>query len=76
MWWNGDWGWAMWAVMTVAMIGFWSLVIWLLATVLRGGGAVARPSRDPDDILSERFARGEMDEEEFRRRREVLHTRH
>ncbi|GAA2759091.1 SHOCT domain-containing protein [Actinopolymorpha rutila] len=32
----------------------------------------ARPT--PDDVLAERFARGEIDEDEYRRRLDVLHA--
>ena len=33
---------------------------------------IPRPARDPLDILKERFARGEIDKEEFEERRRVL----
>lgn len=76
MWWNGDWNWAAWTVMTVSMLGFWVLVIWGVTALVRGtGGTGAGRARDAEDILIERFARGEIDEDELRDRRDVLRGR-
>lgn len=80
MWdWHG--GWAGWTLMMVAMAGFWALLVAGVVLAVRGLG---RPDRDPGDdrdggsralsILEDRFARGEIDEEEFRARRAVLAT--
>lgn len=75
MWWHGEWnGWA-WMAMSISMILFWGLVIWAVISVVRStsagsGGASAPP--DAEQILKERFARGEIDAEEYERRREVL----
>lgn len=46
------------------------LAIWLLGPRLRLDGPGADPG--PLDILRERYARGEISEEEFERRRKVL----
>lgn len=70
MWWGGDWSWGAWLLMTVTMFGFWALVIWAVASFVRGGRD-DRP-RGAEDVLAERFARGEIDEEEFQRRRDLL----
>ncbi len=43
----------------------------------RGGGREDRPANhlaDAERTLAERFARGELDEEEYRRRRDVLRS--
>lgn len=54
---------------------FWILVIIVIAWALKAvfsnakGGA---KDKSPMEILQERFARGEIDEEEFERRRKVL----
>ena len=72
-WGNGDWNWAAWLVMTASMVLFWGLVAWVAITILRRPGE-AHPS--PEDVLAGRFARGEIDEEEFRRRREALRSSH
>lgn len=78
MWWHGDWnGWA-WVAMSASMLAFWGLVIWGVASVVRSSSRAAadspagRAPRDPEEILRERFARGEIDENEYERRRDVL----
>jgi len=47
------------------------LVRWL-AGPWQAGSQAAPPGRTPLDILRERFARGEIDKEEFEERRRVL----
>ncbi|MEX1172061.1 MAG: SHOCT domain-containing protein [Chloroflexota bacterium] len=64
-------GW--WWLAVPLMIAFWSLVVWGVVTLVRGRdrGAADRA----EDILAERFARGELDETEYRRRRDLVRTR-
>jgi putative membrane protein len=78
MWWPGEhmtgWGWA---AMTISMILFWGLLILggvLLVRALNrpSGNAEAAPRPTPEQMLAERFARGEIDEEEYRRRLDAL----
>lgn len=80
MMWNGDWnGWA-WLAMSVSMLVFWGLVIWGVVALVRSGSngsggngsSGSATGRDAEQILRERFARGEIDVEEFERRREFL----
>lgn len=71
MWWNGDWGWGASVVMTITMLGFWALVAWVIASLVNGAGGGERRS-EADAILAERFARGEIEEEEYRRRRDLI----
>jgi hypothetical protein len=60
----------------ITMLGFWALVIWGVTTLVRGtGGIAAGRARDVEDILAERFARGEIAEHEFRDRGDVLRER-
>lgn len=73
MWWGGDWSWAAWMAMTLSMLGFWAVVIWAVASFVRATGSGR--SRDAEDILAERFAKGEIDEDEFQHRRELLRGR-
>ena len=74
--WNGDWTWTTWLLMSVSMLAFWGLAAWVAVTVLRSGRpADADRAGDADQILDERFARGEIDEDEYRHRHEVLHSR-
>lgn len=77
-WYDGGTGWAGWLLMVAVMVVFWAMVLWAVMAIFRstqtpagGGGA---PHRSPMDILDERFARGEIDETEYRARAEVLRT--
>lgn len=80
MWGGGDGG--AWLVGSLTML-FWLaaaiVVVWLivrglLALERRGGPAEpGAPQREtPNEILRRRFAAGEIDEEEFRRRTDLL----
>ncbi|HVU74565.1 MAG TPA: SHOCT domain-containing protein [Mycobacteriales bacterium] len=68
--------------MSLMMVLFWggvvALVVWLVRrsrTEPTAAGSGSRPtSTGPDEVLAERFARGEIDEDEFSRRRELLHS--
>jgi putative membrane protein len=68
---DGDWWWAM-------LLG-WFLVVVVVATavvvaahILRRDGAGRVGYRSAEEVLAERFARGEIDEDEFRKRRDAL----
>lgn len=74
MWWSGSWGWGAWLAMSLAMVAFWAFVAWVVVTLIRNsgsGGSWFRPG-SPEEILDGRFARGELDEDEYRRRRELM----
>jgi putative membrane protein len=63
--------------MTLGMLAFWGLVIWaILALVRSTAGDGARRETTPEQILAERFARGEIDEDEYRRRLDALRESH
>ena len=79
--WDGGWGVVGWLGMGLMMVTIWvvpiALVVWL---VVRGSRAdrvtdTKWPISHPDEVLAERFARGEIDEEEFNRRHELLSSR-
>jgi putative membrane protein len=55
------------------MIAFWTLIIVLIISLVRGRGGVraGRPSTALH-VLEERYARGEIDREEFMERRRTL----
>jgi putative membrane protein len=70
-------GWG-YALMTISMVLFWVLVIGGVVALIRyfgragqRGDAGTGPST-PGQLLAQRFARGEIDEDEYRRRLEVL----
>jgi putative membrane protein len=60
---------------TISTVGFWVLVIVGIVLLVRylGRGDRPGPGPTPERLLAERFARGEIDEEEYRRR---LHAPH
>ncbi|MFI2431825.1 SHOCT domain-containing protein [Streptomyces sp. NPDC018693] len=73
-------GWG-WFGMSVGMVVFWALIVTALVLVFRATDrphehthTPATPTPTPRQILSERFARGEIDEEEYGRRLNALHT--
>lgn len=72
MWGWDNWTWGGWLVMTLTMVAFGALFAWLVLSVVRPG----RPRDDrraaPEEILAARFARGEIDEDEYRQRLEAL----
>ena len=68
MYWNGEWNWAGWAMMTITMVLFWGLVLWVAVFAMRSLTADrSDPERRPrpEDILAERLARGEISTEEY-----------
>jgi putative membrane protein len=77
MMWNGGWyGMFFGPFLMIIFIGIAVAVVVLLVRWLGGstpGIGSSKPStRDPLDILKERFARGEIDKEDFEERRKVL----
>jgi putative membrane protein len=76
--WDGSWGGWWGLVMLAAMFLFWGGLIWVVIYAIRG---FARPG-DPRprqisaiEVLEERFARGEIDRDEFEERRRVLESK-
>ena len=79
---GGGWGAGQWLAMSLTMVLFWGLlavaVYWVIRSV-RTEHRQAPPATPPspaataDHLLAERFARGEIDAEEFAERRAVLH---
>lgn len=78
--WDGTWGWGPWLVMFPMMLIFWGAVAWVLVAAIRhvGGdrGTTGGSTREPDalQILDQRFARGEIDVQEYRERRDALRS--
>lgn len=72
------WGWFM---MSASMVLFWALVITAGVLLFRALSrspehAHTHPSvrPSPEQVLAERYARGEIDEDEYRRRLATLHS--
>ncbi|MGO9159049.1 SHOCT domain-containing protein [Mycobacterium sp.] len=79
MWNGGGWGWG-WIVGAVVLVVLFALVITAVILTVRyfseGGGhrgpGSPQQARGAEDVLGERFARGEIDEDEYRRRMTTL----
>lgn len=73
-----DWGWGHMLFGGLMMLVFWGVIVllivlgvrWLGREPERNGGTPSRQT--PLEILEERFARGEIDQEEFEQRRRML----
>lgn len=69
-WWGPGWG----LFAGLAWAAFWVLVILIVVGLVRGrgSGAAGTGSAQALRLLEERYARGEIDREEFLERRDVL----
>jgi putative membrane protein len=77
MMWNGGWyGMIFWPFLMIIFIGITVAVVVLIVRWLGGStpgrGSSTSSAKDPHDILKERFARGEIEKEEYEERRQVL----
>lgn len=78
MWWDHGWGWGDWLGMSLTMLVLWgaviSVIVWLVATLVRNRSKqnTTPPPPRPEDLLAERFARGEIDEAEYQHRLRLL----
>jgi putative membrane protein len=75
MYWNdGSMGWAGWVVMILFMAAFCGLLAWVAVSLIRSASGTPPHGTPPgpEDVLAERFARGDIDEEDYRQRSEVL----
>ena len=79
-WSYGDVGWGGWVLMTLMMLAFWGLLVFggiaVFRSLRRDEGSSAQDRSDAQRLLDERFARGEIDADEYRARRELLHSGH
>lgn len=81
--WHGYWTAGNWIVMALAMVVFWGLVVAAIVWLARPGRSTDRTTGQqssgrratPQQLLDERYARGELSDEEYRHRRELLGTR-
>ena len=79
MWDDGGWGPGEWILMTTMMIVVWGgldrfggLAGSLVSANQHAGQTPTNAIATADQVLAERFARGEIDESEFKRRRDLL----
>lgn len=82
--WNGGgWGWGAWFAMAFMMLVFWGAIAGVVIVAIRSwghhpqGSSATGTSSDDDAvrILDERFARGDIDAEEYTSRRDLLRKR-
>ena len=71
---DGQWTW-FWPVAVALQIAFWVLVVWLIVRFARPW-LRARQPKGPERILAERFADGTIDEDDYRKRLEVIRGSH
>ncbi len=78
MWGHGG-SWAGWLVMWLVMLVFWAGLITAVGMGIRylgdSGPSSVRPPvtrPQPEDLLAERYARGEIDDDEYRNRLALL----
>jgi putative membrane protein len=81
MWDDGGWGPGEWILMSVMMVVFWggliALVVWLVRSVGVNQHAAQTSTSSTaraDQVLAERFARGEIDEAEYKRHHDLIHN--
>ena len=78
--WGIGMGWVGWTLMAVVMVVFWGGLIAAIVLAIRyltgSSNVSAGPPSDrlsrPEDVLAERFARGDIDDDEYRRRLTTL----
>ena len=82
-WGGGSWGWL---IMAALMVIFWVGIIWLGVTLIRRTShpapahtgatsalsAPPAPRPNPQDVLAERLARGDIDPDDYRQRLDAL----
>ncbi|KGN37481.1 SHOCT domain-containing protein [Knoellia subterranea] len=80
MMWNDGMGWTGWLVMALTAVAFWALVILAVVALFRDGRPESRQAQAGSDeawrILDQRFARGEIDANEYQARQVMLRSPH
>jgi len=71
---NGNWGASGgWMIVGGAMmLAFWAVVFWAVVSFVRRPTETGTRTRTAEEILAERFARGDLDADEFQQRRQAL----
>jgi uncharacterized membrane protein/Zn-dependent protease with chaperone function len=77
---EGHWGWGSWALTTGITVVFWALVItavvllarYLLSLSQRPAATHSAGATGAEQVLAERYARGEIDDDEYQRRLALL----
>jgi len=77
-WHDGTMGGWDWFAMSVGTLLFWALILTAVVLFVRAFNGTSRTTDAPpppaaEQLLAERFARGEIDDDEYHRRLNVLH---
>lgn len=82
--WGSSWGWGEWILMTSLTVVFWAAVITAIVLAVRylanartsgdgrSGPPPERGKSRAEQLLGERYARGEIDDDEYRSRMSTL----
>ncbi len=79
--WNSGYGWGWgWIITAVVLVALFALLITAIVLAVRsltvagrhGGAGSTQQTRGAENMLAERFARGDIDEDEYRRRMTAL----
>jgi putative membrane protein len=82
MWNGGGWGWGggvMYIVLALLLVAVVVVVAFAIRDLVRGGSqhkGASSVATGPEDTLAHRFARGEIAEDEYRRRVTILREQH
>ena len=75
---GGGWGWVGWIITAVVLVVIFAALIAAVVVAIRylsghrGGPGASQQARGAEDVLAERFARGEIDADEYRQRVTLL----
>jgi putative membrane protein len=77
--WHDGWGPGAWIAMIFVMLVFWTIIVGTIIAVvrsrhLRDHDHGPRRLHDAERILAERFARGEIDADEYKQRSDLLRS--
>ncbi len=69
-----------WIVMLIAMVVFWSVIVFGVVALVRylvhhGGPAQSATGDQAETILRERFAKGEINEDEYRAKLDLIRSK-
>jgi putative membrane protein len=70
---SGGWVWWWMVPMMMFMIVVIGAAMWAFVVIARSNATPGRPTRSAEDILNERFARGDIDAAEYHDRIDALH---
>ena len=75
--WNDGWSTADWFAMALVMLVVWSVIIGAVVLGYRSlrDRSSETPAVEPERLLDERLARGEITEDEYSRKRDLLRAR-